>query len=206
LAVVRRPRYPTPDNTPGVTTRSVSIPFSMLYYVSGLFFDLAEADRWEQIGDMTPQECAALFLEMAENMTNPIGEIRSTVGGIPSFGLAMDGSIRAMTTYPELWDVIPEVWKNPDDTFTLPNLDGSFLMGGSPIGAIGGEASHALDLSEIPSHAHTTHYHNPAGLGGDIPGAASGYDIAGDTGSSGGSLAHNNLPPYMRVTFYIVAR
>jgi microcystin-dependent protein len=178
----------------------------MLYYVSGLFFELAEADRWEQIGNMTPDECAALFLEMVENMTNPIGEIRSTVGEIPSYGLAMDGSTLAMVDYPQLWDVIPETWKHPGDTFTLPNMDTSFLMGGYPIGDVGGEATHALDLTEIPAHAHTTHYHNPAGLGGDIPGAASGYDIAGDTGSAGGSVAHNNLPPYVKVTFYIVAR
>jgi microcystin-dependent protein len=169
-------------------------------------FDLAEAERWEKIGDMTPEECAAAFLEMAESMISEIGEIRSTVAGIPLYGLAMDGSTHAMVDYPALWDVIPAAWKNPDDTFTLPNMDTSFLMGGSPIGAIGGEAAHTLDLTEIPAHAHTTHYHNPAGLGGDVPGAASGYDIAGDTGSAGGSVAHNNLPPYVKVNFYIVAR
>jgi microcystin-dependent protein len=102
------------------------------------------------------------------------------------------------------------------------------------IGNNGGEAEHTLSVSEIPAHSHTNtpHTHSDTGhihsIGGAVttlafepgemlvltpsplPGATSlGY--AGITASgvtidnTGGSEAHNNLPPYTKLNYCVLA-
>lgn len=92
---------------------------------------------------------------------------------------------------------------------TWVQLKDRFLLGAGSAyinGETGGEATHKLTISEIPSHSHdltaTGFYDNAPGDGinkftfqyfGD-------YRAAGiPTVSKGGDAAHNNMPPYLAV-------
>lgn len=122
---------------------------------------------------------------------------------------------------------------NPSTFFggTWVEIQGRFLLGRSSsyaAGSQGGEASHKLTSSEMPSHNHTfsgtansagSHKHDLKYSGF---GAASGsttvpkvnestpthnsYDagththsVSGTIGATGGNAAHNNMPPYLAV-------
>ena len=72
-------------------------------------------------------------------------------------------------------------------------------------GSTGGEASHKLTLSEMPSHSHNYSsgrwYWAESGGGGDIINSQSetSYMFSRSTDSKGGNQAHNNMPPYLAV-------
>jgi len=117
-------------------------------------------------------------------------------------------------------------------TFALPNLQGlaPINQGTGPglttrdIGETGGEAQVTLLQSEIPSHTHTVSASN---AGGDVnnpapnavwakahlgktpfnmynPGAGTGPNMSPSAfATAGGSLPHNNMPPYLTLNFVI---
>src|SRR4051794_22595491 len=104
--------------------------------------------------------------------------------------------------------------------FALPNLQGRVPLhmgGGFVIGQVGGEQTHTLITSEMPSHLHDINVStassggtdNPAGnfLGGandlyHTPAAQTSMNPA-TVGNAGGSLPHNNMQPYLTVSFCI---
>ena len=99
---------------------------------------------------------------------------------------------------------------NPGTLFggTWQQITGRFLLaagGGYSAGATGGEASHTLTVSEIPSHSHA--YSDTQSR---LAQGSYGYNAndtmydqffsqSKSTGSSGGGGAHNNMPPYLVV-------
>lgn len=106
---------------------------------------------------------------------------------------------------------------NPGTLFggTWEQIQGKFLLGMSssyPAGSSGGEASHTLTISEMPSHKHVATRARDAN---DIPdnygGSSAAYGfVAGDssngnaghvynTSATGGGQPHNNMPPYLAV-------
>lgn len=109
-------------------------------------------------------------------------------------------------------------------TFGLPNLQGIapvHVGEGITLGQKGGEASHTLQINELPPHAHevkgSARIANSAIAAGHAWAitAASSYNMQStvNTGSNafhpsavsnaGGSQAHNNLQPYLTLTFCI---
>ena len=87
---------------------------------------------------------------------------------------------------------------------TWTALTGRFLVGAGtdyPAGTTGGEATHTLTVEEMPAHAH------PSTTPNTIQNTATGssaYGYIGDgsygnSGTSGGGQAHNNMPPYRSV-------
>ena len=101
---------------------------------------------------------------------------------------------------------------NPTTLFggTWQKLEGRFLLGASssyPLGNTGGEASHKLTISELPSHSHK--YDSYAGAisvdngdGTDLGMLLRTPQENVDTGNSGGNVAHNNMPPYLSVNIW----
>lgn len=91
-------------------------------------------------------------------------------------------------------------WEQIKDTFLL--AAGATYKAGST----GGEATHTLTQNEMPKHNHVIYYPNG---GAPDTGAALGFPEAGSkntwwaeacmTGQTGGSAAHNNMPPYLAV-------
>jgi microcystin-dependent protein len=118
---------------------------------------------------------------------------------------------------------------NGISNFALPNLQGSApLQAGQgaglsnrTLGQSGGEATHTLTTTEIPSHTHTVSACNGAGTkvaaqGNTwaIAGAARGKKMYSSNASSPSQMAtqavaptgndpHNNMPPYLTLNFCI---
>lgn len=94
-------------------------------------------------------------------------------------------------------------WERIKDTFLLAAGD-TYAAGGT-----GGEATHKLTVDEMPSHKHTieiidssseaTGYGLSSGGGFGNRVVVTGDNNLIETKTTGGSQAHNNMPPYLTV-------
>lgn len=171
-----------------------------------------------------------------------IGEIKMWAGSvIPDGWLLCDGSEVSKKSYPNLWGAIGNLWGTPasSSNFVLPNLCGNVPVGYNSddtdfdtVGKIGGEKTHALSVSEMPSHTHIQNAHHHAGLrSGSVSGTqvkgGSNYCASGSRSAlgsnsaatnviytvnttptnrnTGGGGAHNNLQPYAVIKYIICA-
>ncbi|MGE9008464.1 phage tail protein [Leptospira interrogans] len=107
---------------------------------------------------------------------------------------------------------------NGQTTFALPNLQGRVPthMGGIGhfLGQAGGEQSHTLSIPEMPSHPHTfqgTTNNADNATGNLMATSANLYTPAANlttlvpstVGNAGGSQAHENMQPYLVISFCI---
>ena len=172
--------------------------------------------------DMTDAQIDAFmddipYAPMVINDTVPIGAIQAFGGAnAPKNWLICNGSAVSRTTYAKLFSVIGTTYGQGDGatTFNLPNLAGKVAVGSGTdyvLGSSGGEETHTLTATEMPSHTHTIGSGralvnaNGAGTactaaGGSALGFAFMTEIADATGGGG---AHNNMQPYV-VTNYII--
>lgn len=148
----------------------------------------------------------------------PTGSITHFAGStVPDGWLECDGSAISRTTFSDLFNEIGTTWGVGDGstTFNLPDLRGRFIHGegsGRSVGDLAGEESHQLTVNEIPSHSHSFGQdidfpnanmpdNGPDGDGlGVIHLHATGFSTQepwGDTGSTGGDTAHNNMQPFL---------
>lgn len=140
-----------------------------------------------------------------------------------------DGQLMPISQNTALFSLLGTTYGgNGTSNFALPNLQGAApLMAGQgnglslrDLGEIGGEATVTLLASEMPAHAHTVQASNgPGGLtpANNVWAKAShrGIDAynsdpgthplmsSAAIGATGGSQPHNNLMPYLVVTFII---
>ena len=100
---------------------------------------------------------------------------------------------------------------NPSEMFggTWERIENSFLWGcdsSGTIGQTGGEKTHTLTTSEIPSHTHGATYTGNATGTKKYPWfdsvVGSGTAIAYEAVATGGGQAHNNMPPYIQVAIW----
>lgn len=110
---------------------------------------------------------------------------------------------------------------NGQTNFALPNLQGKtpiHVGNGHTLGQTGGEQSHTLSISEIPTHAHVANASASAGNNVVPTGAVLGSPlnlsyrpagsgltsmIAGTLANAGGSQAHLNMQPFLTLNFCI---
>lgn len=89
---------------------------------------------------------------------------------------------------------------------TWEQLQGRFLLGAGddyPAGSTGGEAVHTLTVEEMPSHSHLQYVGANSGSWGTRRDHVEDQNCEkypqGESGATGGSQPHNNMPPYLAV-------
>ena len=161
-----------------------------------------------------------------------ISEIRIFAGNFAPTGWAFcDGQLLPISQNTALFSLLGTNYGgNGTTNFGLPNLQGSAPLGAGQgpglslrdLGAVGGEQNVTLLESQMPAHSHTAQASTSGGT--DSPtGAAWGESKLGKTplaayaasgpnnvpmspqglALAGGSLPHNNMPPYLCLTFII---
>lgn len=134
----------------------------------------------------------------------PAGMVMDYAGAtVPAGWLDCDGASVLRATYSALYAAIGSTWGSVDGThFTLPDFRGRTRIGkgtgtgltARALAVVGGEETHQLTATEMPSHTH-----NAIVLtGGGIWRANSGTGTMGDgaSTSAGSGGVHNNMQPF----------
>jgi microcystin-dependent protein len=134
-------------------------------------------------------------------------------GGLtaPSGYLNCDGTAVSRITYSALFTAIGTTWGAGDGTttFNLPDFRRNVAVGsggtgtatlGNAVGNFGGEETHTLITSEIPSHTHIENFSYSSTGGSNKAGVVDAYSSGSvtsilSTQSTGGDGAHNNIQP-----------
>lgn len=143
----------------------------------------------------------------------------------PKYMAACDGRQIPINQAAALYSLIGLTYGGSGGLFAVPNLQGrapvGFGTGGSvlPLGALGGEESHALTTDEMPQHLHTvaaaTIGNSVSGPADKLPGMAdkliygpmpgSPTPLGGSpVGNAGGGAPHSNMQPTLAVTMAIM--
>src|SRR5437588_180634 len=165
-------------------------------------------------------------------MSNPfVAEIRIFAGNFAPKGWAQcDGQLLPISQNTALFSLLGTTYGGDGkSTFALPNLQGSAPMqaGQGPglslrdLGETGGEQTVTLLQTEMPAHSHsaratsTTNQASPAtnvwasgqkGFGNVYTGSSPQTNrqmSSFATSIAGGNLPHNNMPPFLGLTFII---
>lgn len=220
------------DENAGTICRKVTVPAFFIECLSGALHELTLTRNWQQFGNMTPGECATSMIDMLYAFYASegcmIGTIVATaVQTLPANQLLCDGSTHDADDWPGLFAVLHDNLKIDANTFRVPDLRHRFILGdiapaGDGVGEMGGAATHALTIEEMPEHNHemrvhsgTADHQSPVGnvLSGEAAGATFVYstETPDETANpdsiapAGDGLAHNNMPPFFVLRYAIVA-
>ena len=168
--------------------------------------------------DPNTKNIIEIKVKAAESL--PLGTILEYSGGTAPKGyMICDGSAISRTKYSELFQLIGTTYGsgNGSTTFNIPDKRGKIGVGYdstnanfNALGKTGGEETHTLTISEIPSHSHRFNVYNTEGAGGYRETQARGNNNTGEpdwknasTQNIGGGQAHNNLQPYITLNYII---
>jgi microcystin-dependent protein len=183
----------------------------------GALFELTKPDNWLEMGDVAVsfavEEAARMIDGYKFMLFNPfpVGLVLPYGGDVAPDGYLMcDGSDYAIVDYPELYAVIGFAFGGAVDRFNVPDLGTRSVVGsggGFPYASSGGEIDHTLTTGEIPSHSHTIPLTATtlAVEPGEVTVLTPIPILTQNTGDTGGDGSHNNMPPFLALSYVIYA-
>ena len=151
-----------------------------------------------------------------------VGEVRLfSFDRIPQNWLPCDGRLLSVNQYIALYSLIGNKYGGDGKTtFALPNLQGRVPLHKSDeiaYASTGGEATHALTINEMPNHTHEVYADedetNKATPKSNVWGKVNGNNMFASNPNTamnaiamtvtGQNQAHNNMQPYLVVSFSI---
>lgn len=146
-----------------------------------------------------------------------IGEIQIFAGNFAPLGWAFcNGQLLSIAEYSTLFTLIGTTYGGDGQTtFALPDLRGRIPihMGQGPglsnrtIGEMSGMESVTLNINQMPAHSHLMATGTVRGTGTQGAGLTSGTQLSTltspTTTSVGGSQPHENMPPYLCISYII---
>lgn len=181
----------------------------------GALFEMTNPNNWLEMGDVAVsfavEESAKMIANYKFMAFNPfpVGMIFPFGGAVAPDGYAIcDGSLLSAIDYPELFAVLGYSFGGSGDNFNIPdNINRTVVGSGSDygLGNVGGEATHTLTESEMPSHSHTIGYTITTLVlePGEVTALTPVPILTQFTGDTGGDDAHNNLQPYIGLNYII---
>uniref|UniRef100_A0A0G4FSR3 Phage tail collar domain-containing protein n=1 Tax=Chromera velia CCMP2878 TaxID=1169474 RepID=A0A0G4FSR3_9ALVE len=176
----------------------------------------ALATREEMQKAVEAVNATAIEAKEAASKTVSTGTIVAMASSeVPEGFLFCDGSTISRLDYVSLFKVVGETFGAGDgsSTFNLPDLRGRTLIGHGQgvgltervVGSTGGNETHKLSESEMPSHSHSvTIFQGQYPQSGKSTNCWSGTRTA-ESAKAGGDKPHNNMQPFAVVKYYIKA-
>lgn len=226
------PRVPLPIPDASIdASPSVKVTINRLWFghIIGMLEALDQPDAWQgteyEIETARAQIRELIASAEEEETVNllPLGLVIPFAGltaTLPDWLLLCDGAVHDRVDYPDLYAVLESAFVIDADTFKTPDLNDRFVSGASSgVGAVGGSATETLTTAQMPVHDHkkwdggsNEYVVMDVGPPGQLAnttfpnnGGAPVY-LVPRTGSAGSGAAHNNLPPYLKLRYYIVAK
>nr|DAQ47247.1 MAG TPA: Baseplate wedge protein [Caudoviricetes sp.] len=164
------------------------------------------------------QDVDSLLLRRPSSGSTPAGSVQMFAGATAPPGYAIcDGGAVSRTDNPNLFAAVGVAYGAGDGstTFNLPNLKGRVPVGQdaaqsefNALGKAGGAKTHTLTEAQMPVHSHPQYV--TANSGSEAirrdyasDGGSARFPQGANTGNAGGGQAHNNLQPYVVMSYII---
>jgi len=198
----------------------LAIPADYSHIVRGLLNELVFASNWEKHGADTVQEAIDKMYGILDTWGSscmPVGTIiMMAVDDPPTGYLRCNGRKHDEADYPELHAVLSSQYIVDATEFKTPDIDGRVVVGVGDGGGLterfmddaGGTEEHQLSVAELAKH---DHLYLPPFVNLDIEGPGipdAGATVVGTnvaTQEAGGNVAHENMPPFIALNYFIKA-